>query len=101
MVTSVYWSTIATRTALAVLAVMLSTGDTVRAQDIGSLNPQPLPPLAHPNDPKTPAKELFGRKTTPASLQTHTIGFYAKGCLAGRDRVAYQWQDLAGDPRLA
>ncbi len=83
MVTSVYWSTIATRTALAVLAVMLSTGYTVRAQDIGSLNPQPLPPLAHPNDPKTPAKELFGRKTTPASLQTHTIGFYAKGCLAG------------------
>ena len=36
MVTSVYWSTIATRTALAVLAVMLSTGYTVRAQDKGT-----------------------------------------------------------------
>jgi penicillin-insensitive murein endopeptidase len=53
------------------------------AQDKGSINPEPLPPLAHPEDPKLPAKELFGRKTTPAALQTHTIGFYAKGCLAG------------------
>jgi penicillin-insensitive murein endopeptidase len=65
------------------LAVLLADG--AAAQDKGSVNPQPLPPLAHPDDPKTPAKELFGRKTTPASagLQTHTIGFYAKGCLAG------------------
>jgi len=53
------------------------------AQDIGTLNPQPLPPLAHPDDPKTPAKELFGRKTTPTSAPAQTIGFYAKGCLAG------------------
>jgi penicillin-insensitive murein DD-endopeptidase len=30
-----------------------------------------------------PAKELFGRKTTPASLATRTIGFYSKGCIAG------------------
>src|SRR5215472_17630892 len=53
------------------------------AQDKGSVNPEPLLPLAHPDDPKLPAKELFGRKTTPAALQAHTIGFYAKGCLAG------------------
>ena len=32
------------------------------AQDKGTLNPKPLPPLANPDDPKTPAKELFGRK---------------------------------------
>ncbi len=53
------------------------------AQDKGTLNPQPLPSLAHPDDPATPAKELFGRKTEPAHLQTRTIGFYSKGCLAG------------------
>jgi penicillin-insensitive murein endopeptidase len=57
--------------------------NTASAQDKGSVNPESLPPLAHPDDPKLPAKELFGRKATPAALQTHTIGFYAKGCLAG------------------
>src|SRR2546429_8050700 len=47
------------------------------------MSPQPLPPLARPDDPATPAKELFGRKAAPANLQTRTIGFYSKGCLAG------------------
>ncbi len=31
----------------------------------------------------TPAKELFGAAKEPASLATRSIGFYAKGCLAG------------------
>src|SRR5262245_53086445 len=31
----------------------------------------------------TPAKELFGAATTPAPLAARSIGFYAKGCLAG------------------
>jgi penicillin-insensitive murein endopeptidase len=53
------------------------------AQDKGTLNPKPLPPLAKPDDPKTPARELFGRRPTPAPLQARSIGFYAKGCLAG------------------
>ncbi len=53
------------------------------AQDKGSVDPQPLPPLANPNDPKVPAKELFGRAPTPANLQARAIGFYSKGCLAG------------------
>jgi penicillin-insensitive murein endopeptidase len=53
------------------------------AQDKGSIDPRPLPPVVHPESPKTPAKELFGRKTTPAPLEARTIGFYAKGCLAG------------------
>src|SRR5207244_13059832 len=57
-------------------------GQPATAQDKGSVNPEPLPPLAHPDDPKTPARELFGRKTTPASLQAHTIGFYSKRRLA-------------------
>ena len=53
------------------------------AQDRGTLNPQPLPPLAKPDDPATPAKELFGRKSVPAPMEARTIGFYSKGCLAG------------------
>jgi penicillin-insensitive murein endopeptidase len=52
-------------------------------QDKGTVDPKPLPPLANPTDPATPAKELFGRKPSPAPLQARAIGFYAKGCLAG------------------
>src|SRR5690348_10124542 len=55
----------------------------VLAQDKGSVAPKPLPPLANPDDPKTAAKELFGRKPTPAPLQAKAIGFYSRGCLAG------------------
>jgi len=53
------------------------------AQDKGSVEPKPLPPLAHPDDPSTPAKELFGRQPLPAPLAARTIGFYSRGCLAG------------------
>jgi penicillin-insensitive murein endopeptidase len=49
----------------------------------GTLNPQPLPPLANPNSPSTPAKELFARKTVPLPGAARSIGFYATGCLAG------------------
>jgi penicillin-insensitive murein endopeptidase len=53
------------------------------AQDKGTVNPQPLPPLANPNDPATPARELFARKTQPLPLAARSIGFYTHGCLAG------------------
>jgi penicillin-insensitive murein endopeptidase len=53
------------------------------AQEKGSVDPRPLAPLAHPNDPGTPAKELFGRATEPADLSARAIGFYSRGCLAG------------------
>jgi penicillin-insensitive murein DD-endopeptidase len=53
------------------------------AQDKGTLDPKPLPPLAHPENPATPAKELFGRQAEPAPLAARTIGFYSRGCLAG------------------
>ena len=33
--------------------------------------------------PPTPAKELFGAAKTPAAMAARSIGFYAKGCLAG------------------
>ncbi|MDH7797396.1 penicillin-insensitive murein endopeptidase [Beijerinckia sp. GAS462] len=57
------------------------------AQDRGSVNPQPLPPLANPNSPTTPAKELFGRKPDPAPMAVRSIGFYSKGCLAGANAL--------------
>jgi penicillin-insensitive murein endopeptidase len=53
------------------------------AQDKGSVDPAPPPPLANPSDPATPAKELFGRKQAPARMEARTIGGYARGCLAG------------------
>jgi penicillin-insensitive murein DD-endopeptidase len=49
----------------------------------GTINPQPLPPLANPNSSSTPAKELFGRKLTPYPGDPRSIGGYADGCLAG------------------
>ena len=68
---------------IAALTLVLATAGTAQAQDKGSVNPKPLPPLANPDDPKNPAKELFGRKPAPANLQARSIGFYTRGCLAG------------------
>ena len=53
------------------------------AQDKGTLNPKPLPPLADPANPRLPAKEVFGRALTPVEAQARSIGFYSRGCLAG------------------
>src|SRR5215468_399422 len=71
--------------ALLVASIALGTGSAALAQDRGTLNPRPLPALAHPDDPKTPARELFARRPTAAlaTMHSRTIGFYAKGCLAG------------------
>src|SRR6202163_4976552 len=57
------------------------------AQDKGSVDPKPLPPLANPNDPKLGAKELFGRKILPAAMPTRVVGFYSKGCIAGAEAL--------------
>lgn len=64
------------------LALALASS-TATAQQKGTVNPAPLPPLAKPNDPATAAKELFARKPQPARLEARAIGFYAKGCLSG------------------
>jgi penicillin-insensitive murein endopeptidase len=72
------WRRVLPGVAIAAVATSVAT-----AQDRGSVNPKPLPPLANPDDPKLPAKELFGRRVTAAPLQARSIGFYAKGCLAG------------------
>ncbi|HVG52117.1 MAG TPA: penicillin-insensitive murein endopeptidase [Xanthobacteraceae bacterium] len=64
------------------LALTLIAGS-ASAQDKGTLEARQLAPLANPNDPKVPAKELFGRKTGPAPTPARSIGFYARGCIAG------------------
>src|SRR4051812_46980497 len=71
------------RIILAALALSLFGVLPAAAQDKGTLEPKPLPPLLHPDDPKTPAKELFGRRAIPAPLAARALGFYAQGCLAG------------------
>jgi penicillin-insensitive murein endopeptidase len=57
--------------------------DTLDPTPPGTLNPQPLPPLANPDAPSTPAKELFARKPAPFPGPPRSIGEYSKGCLAG------------------
>ena len=69
------------------LAALLGAGSPALSQDKGSVNPKPLPPLANPGDPKTPAKQLFGRKTEPTDSAPRSIGFYSKGCLAGGEAL--------------
>jgi penicillin-insensitive murein DD-endopeptidase len=49
----------------------------------GTLEATPLAPLADPNDPSLPARELFGRKTKPLAGPARAIGGYADGCLEG------------------
>jgi penicillin-insensitive murein endopeptidase len=80
------------------------------AQDKGSVDPKPLPALANPDDPRVAAKELFGRKLTPAPLQARSVGGYARGCVAGAKALAVDgetWQVMRlsrnrnwGHPRL-
>jgi len=79
------------------------------AQDLGTLHPRPLPPLADPG-PLTPAKQLFGRETRPTHSASEPIGFYARGCLAGGEALPLtgpDWQVMRpsrdrywGDPEL-
>ena len=72
-----------TRAALFAFTVAFLAPEGVSAQTRGTVNPQPLPTLAKPDDPATPAKELFGRRSMPAPVEARVIGFYSKGCLAG------------------
>jgi penicillin-insensitive murein endopeptidase len=78
----------------AAVVVLVANGPAI-GQQVGSVDPKPLPPLADPADPSTPAKELFGRKSDPAPLAARTIGFYSRGCLAGGRPIAVNgpsWQ---------
>jgi penicillin-insensitive murein DD-endopeptidase len=68
-------------------ALVLAMTGSASAQDQGTLDPKPLPPLINPDDPAVPAKELFGRRDKPASLQARSIGGYARGCVAGASAI--------------
>jgi penicillin-insensitive murein endopeptidase len=70
-----------------VLVVLTLFAAPAAAQDKGTLDPKPLPPLEHPNDPKLPAKQLFGRKVEPSKDAAHVYGFYAHGCIAGAEQL--------------
>ncbi len=92
------------------LALALLGAAPATAQDKGTLDPRPLPPLANPNDPSIPAKELFGRRDGPAPLKARSIGSYARGCVAGAKALPVDgetWQVMRlsrnrnwGHPRL-
>jgi len=72
------------RILLALLFIFaVNAGGTAFAQDKGSVDPKPLPPLENPKDPKLGAKQLFGRKVLPAAMPTQVYGFYSHGCIAG------------------
>ena len=66
-----------------ILILTLASCTAAAAQDKGTLDPKPLPPIAKPDDPNTAAKELFGRKPKPAPMAARSIGYYTNGCLAG------------------
>jgi penicillin-insensitive murein DD-endopeptidase len=73
----------AVRGAVVTIALALAATAPALAQDKGTLNQVLLPPLPHPEDPATPAKELSARKPTPAPMEARAIGTYVRGCLAG------------------
>ena len=74
------------------LLAALAVGGSAAAQDKGTLEPKPLPPLANPGDPNLAAKELFGRRSGPAELQSRSIGSYARGCVAGAAAIPVDGQ---------
>ena len=64
------------------LAVIMFGVAPALAQDLGTVEDKPLPPLESVTA-TTPARELFARKTKPDSVVARSIGFYSRGCLAG------------------
>jgi penicillin-insensitive murein endopeptidase len=72
---------------LVLIPLLLCAASLALAQDKGSVDAKPLPPLANPKDPKLPAKELFARKLLPSAGPAHVIGNYAKGCIGGAEQM--------------
>src|SRR5690242_21951753 len=74
---------------IALLLSVIVSASPALAQDKGTVDAKPLPPLKNPNDPKLGAKELFARKYLPgASEKPRVIGFYAHGCIAEIGRAS-------------
>jgi penicillin-insensitive murein endopeptidase len=68
------------------------------ASQAASAAAKPKKPLVRKAEPPaTPAKQLFGAAATPAPLAARSIGFYARGCLAGARPLAIDgpaWQAM-------
>jgi penicillin-insensitive murein DD-endopeptidase len=62
--------------------LLLAAANGAVAQDKSRLIPRALPRISHPDDSKTPAKELFARKSALIQ-EARSIGFYSAGCLSG------------------
>src|ERR1700753_4350218 len=69
------------------LLIVLTCASSAPAQDKGSVDDKPLPPLDNPKDPKIGAKQFFARKLLPSSQTPKVIGSYTKGCLAGGEQM--------------
>jgi penicillin-insensitive murein endopeptidase len=67
--------------------IVLASAPSALAQDKGSVDPEPLPPLQSPKDPKIGAKQFFARKLLPSSQTPKVIGSYINGCLAGGEQM--------------
>jgi penicillin-insensitive murein endopeptidase len=72
---------------LVLLSAILASATGALAQDKGSVDPKPLPPLDNPKDPKLAAKQLFARKLLPAAMPPRVIGSYVAGCIAGAEQM--------------
>jgi penicillin-insensitive murein endopeptidase len=67
-------------------AVSNVTGQPAAAAPAQATTAPSQTPAAHPHAPvatAAPAKQLFGAVTAPAALEARSVGFYARGCLAG------------------
>jgi penicillin-insensitive murein DD-endopeptidase len=69
------------------LLILLATANPAPAQDKGSVDAKPLPPLDNPKDPKIAAKQFFARKLLPSAQTPKVIGSYTDGCLAGGEQM--------------
>ena len=84
------------------LSAALSGANAVLAQDKGTVDPKPLPPLANPNDPKLGAKELFARKLLPArNADAGDRLLFQRLHRGRRGAMPDQWRHLAGDAAVA
>src|ERR1700736_3911400 len=76
-----------TRSILLSLLIILASASSAPAQDKGSVDDKPLPPLDNPKDPKIGARQFFARKLLPSSQTPKVIGSYTNGCLAGGEQM--------------
>ena len=67
--------------------IILASVSSAPAQDKGSVDDKPLPPLDNPKDPKIGAKQFYARKLLPSSQTPKVIGSYINGCLAGGEQM--------------